>query len=145
MQLKGDEMKVKDLKQRQKLRNIETGEVLQVSKKWGGRFIHLIDPTSKKLVYILARHAHDKHEAEREITEWVAAWKNLLKRFLISYQAALLVRLLMKMEWHLPFLAIPMNWEFVAYHLAILNTFLKKAITHTLAMDTTQQTGKTQQ
>ena len=74
MQLKGDEMKVKDLKQRQKLRNVETGEVLQVSKKWGGRFIHLIDPTSKKLVYILARHAHDKHEAEREITEWVAAW-----------------------------------------------------------------------
>ena len=70
---KGDEMKVKDLKQRQKLRNVKTGEVLQVSKKWDGRFIHLIDPTSKKLVFVLARHAHDKHEAERELTEWVAA------------------------------------------------------------------------
>ena len=73
MQLKGNEMKVKDLKQRQKLRNIETGEVLQVSKKWDGRFIHLIDPTSKELVFVLARHAHDKREAEREITEWVVA------------------------------------------------------------------------
>ena len=73
MNFKGSMMKVKDLKQRQKLRNVKTGEVLQVSKKWDGRFIHLIDPTSKKLVYILARHAHDKHEAERELTEWVAA------------------------------------------------------------------------
>lgn len=69
---KGNEMKVKDLKQRQKLRNVETGEVLQVSKKWNGRFIHLIDPTSKKLVFVLSQHAHDKHEAERELTEWVA-------------------------------------------------------------------------
>ena len=73
MQLKGDEMKVKDLKQRQKLRNVETGEVLQVSKKDYGRFINLIDPTSKKLVYILARYAHDTRVAEQEITEWVAA------------------------------------------------------------------------
>ena len=73
MQLKGNEMKVKDLKQRQKLRNVKTGEVLQVSKNGMGVFIHLIDPISKKLVFVLARHAHDKHEAEREITEWVAA------------------------------------------------------------------------
>ena len=73
MQLKGNEMKVKDLKQRQKLRNIETGEVLQVSKKWDGRFIHLIDPTSKELVFVLARHALDKREAERAISAWVVA------------------------------------------------------------------------
>ena len=66
-------MKVKDLKQRQKLRNVETGEVLQVSKKWYGRFVFLVDPVTKDVVHVLARHAHDKAVAEREITEWVAA------------------------------------------------------------------------
>ena len=85
MNFKVDEMKVKDLKQRQKLRNVETGEVLQVSKKWDGRFIHLIDPTSKELVFVLARHALDKREAEREITEWVVAWSNLLKTYLKAH------------------------------------------------------------
>ena len=66
-------MKVKDLKQRQKLRNVETGEVLQVSKKWYGRFVFLVDPVTKDVVHVLARYAQDKHEAEREITEWVVA------------------------------------------------------------------------
>lgn len=73
MNFKGNEMKVKDLKQRQKLRNVKTGEVLQVSKKWYGRFVFLVDPVTKDVVHVLARYAQDKAVAEQEITEWVAA------------------------------------------------------------------------
>ena len=73
MQPKGNEMKVKDLKQRQKLRNVKTGEVLQVSKKWYGRFVFLVDPVTKDVVHVLARYAKDKAVAEQEITEWVKA------------------------------------------------------------------------
>ena len=80
MNFKGNEMKVKDLKQRQKLRNVKTGEVLQVSKKWDGRFVFLVDPVTKDVVHVLARYTQDKAVAEREITEWVAAWKSIYRK-----------------------------------------------------------------
>ena len=59
-----DEMKIKDLKQRQKVKNRNTGEVLRVSKKDYGKSIYLVNPETGKKVIVLGR-------TQTELTEWV--------------------------------------------------------------------------
>lgn len=56
-------MKISELKQRQKLRNIKTGEICQVSKKWDG--VYLIDPKTKKTMY-----RPDPFNQNVEISDW---------------------------------------------------------------------------
>ena len=59
-----DEMKIKDLKQRQKVKNRNTGEVLRVSKQDYGKSIYLVNPETGKKVIVLGR-------TQTELTEWV--------------------------------------------------------------------------
>lgn len=58
-------MQVKDLKQRWLLKNIHTGEICRVSKRWEG--IYLVNPETNKKIYLLARH---NSEMQRVITNW---------------------------------------------------------------------------
>ena len=60
------EMKIKDLKQRQKVKNRNTGEVLRVSKQDYGKSIYLVNPETGKKVIVLGR-------TQTELTEWVVA------------------------------------------------------------------------
>ena len=58
------DMKIKDLKQRQKVKNRNTGEVLRVSKQDYGKSIYLVNPETGKKVIVLGR-------TQTELTEWV--------------------------------------------------------------------------
>lgn len=60
-------MQVKDLKQRQKIKNIKTGEILQVSKQWSG--VYLVNPQTKKKIYVLA---YSKSELSNELIGWTS-------------------------------------------------------------------------
>ena len=60
-------MKIKDLKQRQKVKNRNTGEVLRVSKQDYGKSIYLVNPETGKKVIVLGR-------TQTELTEWVQLW-----------------------------------------------------------------------